>query len=157
MSKAARLFARTIALVVGMYLTLPLAVPEETAKNGIRPGQVHVDEVGEGSLPVIVPELAVGAQRHPLLEVLDGADAGEVVVLAEARAGRLLDQPAQRAALRQGCVLARQLVEPHAGVGADQRGAAEAAAPGAGRAGGIGEPADRDRSVRHDRLLRLPG
>ena len=40
MSSAARRFERTIACEQGMCLTAPVEVPEDTAKNGMAPGQV---------------------------------------------------------------------------------------------------------------------
>ena len=46
-SSAARAFERTISREQGMCLTLPLAVPDETAKNGIRPGQVTLSSSGK--------------------------------------------------------------------------------------------------------------
>ena len=48
-SSAARSLAATIAREQGMCLTLPVAVPEDTAKNGSLPGQVQSSRMGNGA------------------------------------------------------------------------------------------------------------
>jgi hypothetical protein len=88
--------------------------------HAARPGDV--DEIGEAAAPVLVPELPVGPERDALLVVRDGADRGEVVVLAELGAGRSGDERGQLPALGERGVLTRQLVEPVSRVGAQQRG-----------------------------------
>jgi hypothetical protein len=47
MSRAARRFDRIIASETGMYFVVPAVVPDVTAKNGMRPGQVMLSRCGK--------------------------------------------------------------------------------------------------------------
>ena len=116
--RAARRLDASISRETGMYLVVPLVVPDDRAKYGIRPGQV-TPQVREGRLPVLLPEGFVFAQRHAALVVGDGADAVETMIAAEARVPGVADQAQQGAPLLVGDVEAIEGRHSAAGVAAE--------------------------------------
>src|SRR5882672_657833 len=63
-------------------------------------------------LPIIAPHCVVIAQRHARLKIGHAPDRAEIIIAAEARAGRAAQETAKHALLRRHGIQPRKLIPP---------------------------------------------